>query len=482
MDEYNIEKRVDAIEEELSRVKRMYEKCFHYQSEDPEIALNQARKSAEAICKQIYVHSGFHKKSKPVEKMMLNDLLQVLTREKVLPRRIAISFGTIQAFGNFGTHDQGSESEKITEDYIKPCLHALSTVVNWYFSEFHGRVPELSSVSIESENVSSAPRIVETRAAKMDGALKKLSIAEMAIGESGWAVPWAIDVDDQGNSWLDGNHTLHNSSGGTVAMLIKRSEEGYVVDTSNCDYKWRASGDSYANDSRYLPIVEISNTRIVETRTAKMDGALKKLSIAEMAIGESGWAVPWAIQVDDQGNSWLNGHHTLHNSSGGTVAMLIKLSEEGYIADISNCDYKWSASGDSYANDSRYLPIVEIFQGNRFIPHRDTNIIKDKKSCLEWLVGPDENTTHYQAGTWVASLGDGWRMPSKHELKDLYKSGIKYASWGPLQNNGVSVWSGEIKLENPSLAYSFYFDDGSELECIRDGGRNRRAFAVRLSQ
>ena len=61
----------------------------------------------------------------------------------------------------------------------------------------------------------------------------------------------------------------------------------------------------------------------------------------------------------------------------------------------------------------------ESFSGGRFLRHRDTKIIQDKKTGLEWLVGPDKDTTHYEAQNWVDSLYDGWRLPTSEELEEL---------------------------------------------------------------
>ncbi len=134
--EENLEDRIATLERELNRIHKLYEKAVLYQSADPEISLSQARKSAEAVCKNIYIREGLEEDGKPVAKMMLNDLISILTRSGILPAHISVSLGTIQAFGNFGTHDQGDESEFITVEYIKPCLQALNTVVHWYFMRY----------------------------------------------------------------------------------------------------------------------------------------------------------------------------------------------------------------------------------------------------------------------------------------------------------------------------------------------------------
>ncbi len=111
-----------------------------------------------------------------------------------------------------------------------------------------------------------------------------------------------------------------------------------------------------------------------------------------------------------------------------------------------------------------------------------TGVVYDKKTGLEWVAGPVEITTWYEAKRWVKNLnvaGDGWRMPTIAELKTLYKKGAGSRNMTPLlKTTGWYVWSGEKK--GLSSAWRFYFDKGHE------GWRSRedysyygRGFAVR---
>lgn len=134
-----LEFRIDLIEKELERIKILYEKTISYKKSDPEVSLSQARKSAEAICKQIYLQEGLEKNGKPVNKLMLDEFIQVLNNKKIFPQYITINLRTIQAFGNFSTHDQGEENQFITEENITPCLQALANVVHWYFCNYHNK-------------------------------------------------------------------------------------------------------------------------------------------------------------------------------------------------------------------------------------------------------------------------------------------------------------------------------------------------------
>jgi len=111
-------------------------------------------------------------------------------------------------------------------------------------------------------------------------------------------------------------------------------------------------------------------------------------------------------------------------------------------------------------------------------------IVKDTKSGLEWIAGPDKDTTWDEAKAWVAGLktgGGGWRMPTMDELEGLYKEGMgSYNLTSLLLNNTLEylwVWSGET--DGSSFARSFYFNFGSRDWFSRGASDNRRGFAVR---
>jgi len=109
----------------------------------------------------------------------------------------------------------------------------------------------------------------------------------------------------------------------------------------------------------------------------------------------------------------------------------------------------------------------------------ENGIVYDKNTGLEWCAGPDRAIFRKKAVTWVASLeldGGGWRMPSKNELKSLYKPGKGLRNMTSLiVTNGWFVWSSE-----QSRGFSFSAEAG--LSSHRGGSYAStydRAFAVR---
>ncbi len=122
--------------EVVGRIQSRYDRAVEYAAQDPEASLSQARKAAEAICRALYRQEGLEERGKPARKMMLDELLRALSAHGTLPGSVRISLGTIQVFGNFGSHDQDAESSDITVTFIKPCLDALANVVDWFFTGY----------------------------------------------------------------------------------------------------------------------------------------------------------------------------------------------------------------------------------------------------------------------------------------------------------------------------------------------------------
>lgn len=99
---------------------------------------------------------------------------------------------------------------------------------------------------------------------------------------------------------------------------------------------------------------------------------------------------------------------------------------------------------------------------------------------LDWQVGPDEDMTWYEAKAWADGLGGNWRMPTRAELHGLWGAGISKDNWGPFENRGFFVWSGEVR--DSSSAWGFYFTfngSGEDYDACGLSYPGWRAFAVR---
>jgi hypothetical protein len=109
------------------------------------------------------------------------------------------------------------------------------------------------------------------------------------------------------------------------------------------------------------------------------------------------------------------------------------------------------------------------------------NGIHSRVLGLEWVVGPDKDTTWKEARSWVQSLnldGGGWRMPTVKELEGLYRKGTGERNITPfLKTTGWWVWSGET--EGLWLARTFNFQLGLRNWYYRDVSESIRALAAR---
>jgi hypothetical protein len=119
-----------------------------------------------------------------------------------------------------------------------------------------------------------------------------------------------------------------------------------------------------------------------------------------------------------------------------------------------------------------------IAKDGQYVSYKN-GIVYDEKTNLEWIAGPDGGTTWYEAKRWVENVpGGGWRMPTRAELKALYKKGAGSRNMTPLlKTNGWLVWSGETK--GSSSARGFCFSNGSQSWYGRDYSNGTRGFAVR---
>jgi len=118
-----------------------------------------------------------------------------------------------------------------------------------------------------------------------------------------------------------------------------------------------------------------------------------------------------------------------------------------------------------------------------------SGIIQDTKTNLEWLVGPDKDTSWDEAKAWVANIsvsqyGTGWRMPTRQELPTIYEKGKGYCNIDPVfvsPREYLYVWSGELK-DDSSSAWYLFFHYGNELWHVRSNRSDGRVFSVRFEK
>jgi len=108
-------------------------------------------------------------------------------------------------------------------------------------------------------------------------------------------------------------------------------------------------------------------------------------------------------------------------------------------------------------------------------------VVKDTRTHLEWVAGPDKSIIWKEAGIWVKRLkidGGGWRMPTLDELETLYRKGAGTRNMTPLlETTGFWIWA--CKTKGEWGAWGFAFSYGGRDWLPRHYGTYSRPFAVR---
>ena len=120
---------------------------------------------------------------------------------------------------------------------------------------------------------------------------------------------------------------------------------------------------------------------------------------------------------------------------------------------------------NSFSNDklqkNQFAHFYEVEQ-KRFSKNTE-GIIKDHKTGLEWLEGPDKPTSWLMADNWIKSLNGNWRLPTTKELSQIYidDSQRKGKYGDPLcldyvfsRNSGYSLWSTQ-RSDNSAYIYDY---------------------------
>ena len=143
----------DALNVQLKRLEEIIAKARRYATDAPEVALAQARKAAEAMCR-----IAFTREIGEPGKIMLDAKLQTLVANKVIPASIQVPFGTLQAYGNYGSHAQ-SDARAVDAGYVAPAMAALAQVEAWFFDEYlkHPRESAVAPVAAPAPTRSPAP-------------------------------------------------------------------------------------------------------------------------------------------------------------------------------------------------------------------------------------------------------------------------------------------------------------------------------------
>ena len=97
----------------------------------------------------------------------------------------------------------------------------------------------------------------------------KNKLRDMAIGQTGYMVPWGMWVDLDGTCYVNEQYPITNSPFGTSSLKVTRVESGYVVHIHESNHKWsRCDGNPFNTSGEYVygEVVgfEVESTRNVD--------------------------------------------------------------------------------------------------------------------------------------------------------------------------------------------------------------------------
>jgi hypothetical protein len=107
--------------------------------------------------------------------------------------------------------------------------------------------------------------------------------------------------------------------------------------------------------------------------------------------------------------------------------------------------------------------------------------IQDRKTGLEWAVGPDKGFDYEEAVAWVLGCsidGGGWRMPTVAQLNCLYVKGGHRNMEPPFKTMGSWVWA-EPEAYLSAWVFDFVGGKAHPAAYVNFDRRNFRCFGVR---
>lgn len=86
---------------------------------------------------------------------------------------------------------------------------------------------------------------------------EKISLEKMPAGHRGFAVPWAMFVDEDHRFWLNCNYTVYGGADERAVMEVARAPEGYYVGLSRCPQRTWSPHGGYSDPFVPLPVLNL---------------------------------------------------------------------------------------------------------------------------------------------------------------------------------------------------------------------------------
>jgi len=127
---------IQKLPERVQRLQFYMRQAVELLPKHPLEALNNMRKAAEAICKDVldaaFENSPNSNRKPAAAFKSLEDMINRMRKEDLIPPSIENCLGSLQTFGNFASHDQEEDPQNTTVAIAESTLLHLKTLVEWY--------------------------------------------------------------------------------------------------------------------------------------------------------------------------------------------------------------------------------------------------------------------------------------------------------------------------------------------------------------
>lgn len=291
--------------------------------------------------------------------------------------------------------------------------------------------------------------------------------------------PGSVAADGTGRNGLYTSKLLKHMATPNVKIenVFKKVRIDVVKDSGKKQTPWESSslmGDFYFHSDK-----------TISSQPARAIGVEKRQSPQNLNAEEKLWEIvetssaieDFQMFLDEYPNSRFSTHARLKIQQ-----LKRKQNAQDMTASIATAVVKPRPAKPIPESAASSAEVVAI-EGN-YIKYA-TGIVYDQKTNLEWYVGPDEDTSWYQARKWTKDLdvkGRGWRMPKIKELKTLYNKETGHRNMTSFfRTKGKYGWSID---DPPNIYYHnfkavFIFNTGGNFGFSANNDSHIRAFAVR---
>jgi hypothetical protein len=243
--------------------------------------------------------------------------------------------------------------------------------------------------------------------------------------------PGSVAADGDNRNGIYTKYLLENMKrpGLKIEEILKNVRVAVVSETSSKQIPWESSslmGDFYFNISKQMvssvPISNDLNNELKEERE-RLEQERKELEKLKSEIVKRRNMEKERKQIETEKQKLLKEKSTL------LASIPTKYEDPNIIAkDLQYVKYK-------------------------------NGIVYDKNTGFEWFAGPDYEMGWYRASAWVKGLdvgNGGWRLPTRMELKSLYKKGLGDRNLTSLLDTpGIWFWSRNAKSKGVYWYYNF---------------------------